>query len=143
MPVFDATLQNSRPCLHWTGIGDVRASLLLHNGLAHSMDMGTVTVHTADAPGAEPDFVGEAVLLPLKPGELTLLAFAKETRVGVAKEAKAVQHPAHKGTCDCGSPASPRAPCSALLCVQSNSWTRRAICASPPLPLASARCHAQ
>lgn len=74
----------------------MRASLLLHNGLAHSMDMGTVTVHTADAPGAEPTFVGEAVLLPLKPSELTLLAFAKETRLTVAKEAKAVQHPPHK-----------------------------------------------
>ena len=142
MPVFDATLQNSRPCLHWTGVGDVRASLLLHNGLAHSMDMGTVTVHTVDAPGAEANFVGEAVLLPLKPGELTLLAFAKETRVSVAKETKAVQHPAHKGACDCGSPTSPLAPCCTA-CVQSNSWTRRAICASPPLPLVSARCLAQ
>ena len=101
LPVFDAKLPQSRPCLHWTGVGEVRATLLLHNGLTHNMDMGTVTVHTAEAAAGgatatEPTFVGEAVLLPLKPGELALLAFAKETRVSVAKEAKALQHPPHK-----------------------------------------------
>lgn len=41
------------------------------------------------------DFMGEGVLLPLKPNEITLLSYAKEVRVTVTKGAETQTHPPH------------------------------------------------
>jgi len=41
------------------------------------------------------DFMGEGVVLPLKPSEVTLLSYAKEARVTVTKAVETQTHAPH------------------------------------------------
>jgi len=61
VPVFETELPDSRQCLHWTGIGDVRSSVYLHNVLPHNLDMVRghgVHVHTLPPPRLPPHRAG-------------------------------------------------------------------------------------
>jgi ubiquitin len=90
VPVFSTSLPTSSTGVYYSGTGDCKASVVLQNVLPHNMDMGTVSV------ALDEQFMGECVLLPLRPQEWTLMTYAKENRVAVSKKQSSVTKPAHE-----------------------------------------------
>jgi large subunit ribosomal protein L40e len=80
IPLFQSPFTTSSPAILYSGRGDCRAALVLQNVCPHTLDMGTASVIL------DGSFMGEAVVLPLKPSEWTAVSYAKETRVTVSQK---------------------------------------------------------
>jgi len=79
LPLYAARFASSSPAVQFTGRGDCRAAVVVQNIMPHNLDMGTVSVIV------DGNFSGECGMLPLKPAEWGVLAYAKESRVVVTK----------------------------------------------------------
>jgi ubiquitin len=80
LPVFGAHMAGSAPAVHINSSGECRASVVIQNPTPHALDMGSVSVLV------DGSFVGECVLLPLKPAEWAVLDYASETRLTMTTE---------------------------------------------------------
>mmetsp|Transcript_46502 Transcript_46502/g.95107 ORF Transcript_46502/g.95107 Transcript_46502/m.95107 type:complete len:785 (+) Transcript_46502:51-2405(+) len=91
LPLFDLRLANASTCTLFSGSGDCKAGVCIQNTAPHAMDMGTVAVRL------DGSFVGEAVLMPLKPREHALLTYANDSRVCVSTtDVDVTNLPAHR-----------------------------------------------
>jgi len=90
VPIYSLRGLEAVPSLLWCGKGDPRATVCLRNTLSTPMEMGTVSVLQDGA------FLGEALLMPLRPGEWTTVSYARESRVGCSKSSKTELLPVHE-----------------------------------------------